>query len=288
MAFPAAVLWDMDGTLVDTEPYWIRAQHEIVEAFGGQWTDELALQLVGKDLMVSAALMRANSHITWSEERIVEELLVRVVAAVREHLPWRPGARELLEELAAAGTPRALVTMSWRSLADAVLAALPEDRQALLLASVDRFVAEDPEVPGARQDRANLVRRLGLFGVGLAVRLIASGEAPDADTLARRLVAASGVDDLRRVLMTQFASRRELLKARAALVVLQSVLRDDPIDATPDLAFDLERVQAGAHEFTELRLFNAFRSGAVTFRPDEEEEVDRLLGSNGTAPVSSS
>lgn len=127
MAFPAAVLWDMDGTLVDTEPYWIRAQHEIVEAFGGQWTDELALQLVGKDLMVSAALMRANSHITWSEERIVEELLVRVVASVREHLPWRPGARELLEELAAAGTPRALVTMSWRSLADAVLAALPED-----------------------------------------------------------------------------------------------------------------------------------------------------------------
>ncbi len=167
----------------------------------------------------------------------------------------------------------------------AALAALPEDRQALLLASVDRFVAEDPEVPGARQDRANLVRRLGLFGVGLAVRLIASGEAPDADTLARRLVAASGVDDLRRVLMTQFASRRELLKARAALVVLQSVLRDDPIDATPDLAFDLERVQAGAHEFTELRLFNAFRSGAVTFRPDEEEEVDRLLGSNGTAPA---
>ena len=127
MAFPAAVLWDMDGTLVDTEPYWIRAQHEIVEAFGGQWTDELALQLVGKDLMISAALMRANSHITWSEERIVEELLMRVVASVREHLPWRPGARELLEELAAAGTPRALVTMSWRSLADAVLAALPED-----------------------------------------------------------------------------------------------------------------------------------------------------------------
>ncbi|HMQ25747.1 MAG TPA: hypothetical protein PKA98_07145, partial [Acidimicrobiales bacterium] len=76
-----------------------------------------------------------------------------------------------------------------------------------------------------------------------------------------------------------------LLKARAALVVLQAVLRDDPIDATPDLAFDLERVQAGAHEFTELRLFNAFRSGAVTFRPEEEDEVDRLLGASGTAPA---
>lgn len=167
----------------------------------------------------------------------------------------------------------------------AAIAALPADRQALLLASVDRFVADDPELPGTRQERAALVRRFGLFGVGLAVRLIADGDAPDADTLAAALVEASGVQELRRVLMTQFASRRELLKARAALVVLQAVLRDDPIDATPDLAFDLERVQAGAHEFTELRLFNAFRSGAVTFRPEEEDEVDRLLGASGTAPA---
>jgi HAD superfamily hydrolase (TIGR01509 family) len=127
MHFPAAVLWDMDGTLVDTEPYWIDAQHEIVESFGGRWSEELAMQLVGKDLMVSADLMRSHSPVSWEAERIVDELLVRVVARVREHLPWRPGARELLEELVAAGLPRALVTMSWRSLADAVLAALPAD-----------------------------------------------------------------------------------------------------------------------------------------------------------------
>ncbi len=125
MTFPAAVLWDMDGTLVDTEPYWIAAEHEIVESFGGTWSDELALHLVGQDLMVSARLLRENSPITWDEQRIVHELLVRVVAAVRAHVPWRPGAAELLAALAAERVPCALVTMSWTSLADAVVVALP-------------------------------------------------------------------------------------------------------------------------------------------------------------------
>ena len=166
----------------------------------------------------------------------------------------------------------------------AALAALPADRQALLLASADRFMGDDAELPLSAEERSALIRRLGLFGVGLAVRLIASGESQDADALSTALVEHSGVEDLRRVLMTQFAARRELLKARAALVVLQAVLREDPIEAAAQLSFDLERVQAGAHEFTEQRLFNSFRSGAITFRPEEEDEVDRLLGAQGMQP----
>ncbi len=126
MSLPAAVLWDMDGTIVDTEPYWIDAEHDIVEEHGGQWNDEFAHQIVGSDLLVSAEFIRANSPITWDPPRIVEELLVRVVARIREHVPWRPGALELLDGLREAGVPNALVTMSWRSLADAVLDALPE------------------------------------------------------------------------------------------------------------------------------------------------------------------
>jgi HAD superfamily hydrolase (TIGR01509 family) len=125
MSLPAAVLWDMDGTLVDTEPYWIAAEHDIVEEHGGTWSDEFAHQLVGNDLLVSAEFIRAHSPITWEPVRIVDELLVRVVTRVRDHVPWRPGARELLDALRADGVPSALVTMSWRSLADAVVDALP-------------------------------------------------------------------------------------------------------------------------------------------------------------------
>ena len=123
---PAAVFWDMDGTLVDTEPYWIAAEHAIVEEAGGVWSDEYAHQLVGNDLMVSAVFIRDNSPVELEPVEIIEELLRRVVLQVREHVPWRPGAVELLDALKAAGVPNALVTMSWRSLADSVVDALPE------------------------------------------------------------------------------------------------------------------------------------------------------------------
>ena len=126
MSLPAAVLWDMDGTLVDTEPYWIAAEHEIVEEHGGTWSDEFAHQLVGNDLLVSARFIKDNSAVPWEPERIVDELLARVISRVTEHVPWRPGARELLSALREQGVPSALVTMSWRSLADAVVGALPD------------------------------------------------------------------------------------------------------------------------------------------------------------------
>ncbi|MEO6414237.1 MAG: HAD family hydrolase [Pedococcus sp.] len=124
-ALPAAVFWDMDGTLVDTEPYWINAEHTIVEEAGGVWNDEYAHQLVGNDLMVSAEFIRDNSPVSMDPVEIVEELLKRVIVQVREHVPWRPGAVELLMALGEAGVPNALVTMSWRSLADSVVTALP-------------------------------------------------------------------------------------------------------------------------------------------------------------------
>jgi HAD superfamily hydrolase (TIGR01509 family) len=126
MPLPAAVLWDMDGTLVDTEPYWMAAEQAVVEEHGGTWGPEYAAQLVGNDLIVSAEFIRDHADVPWEPVRIVDELLRRVVVRVREHVPWRPGARELLADLGDAGVPTALVTMSWRSLADAVLEALPE------------------------------------------------------------------------------------------------------------------------------------------------------------------
>ena len=130
---PAAVLWDMDGTLVDTEPYWISAEHAIVEEAGGVWDDEYAHQLVGNDLLVSAEFIRDHSPVTLTPLEIVDELLARVVAQVRRHVPWRPGAIELLTALGEAGVPNALVTMSWRSLADSVLSALPADTFAAVI-----------------------------------------------------------------------------------------------------------------------------------------------------------
>lgn len=122
---PVAVLWDMDGTLVDTEPYWIEAEFELAERHGGVWSHEHALQLVGNDLLESGRYIREHMGIDRSPEAIVEELLDGVVARIARRVPWQPGARELLEQLSAAGVPCALVTMSYARFVEPILAHLP-------------------------------------------------------------------------------------------------------------------------------------------------------------------
>ncbi len=125
VARPAAVLWDMDGTIVDTEPYWIECEYELVAEFGGRWDQEKAHSLVGNDLRVSAAILRDEGGVDLPIDDIVNRLLDGVIARVRRKVPWRPGARDTLLALRKAGIPCALVTMSWTRFADAVVTALP-------------------------------------------------------------------------------------------------------------------------------------------------------------------
>ncbi|CAB4364554.1 MAG: HAD-IA family hydrolase [Actinobacteria bacterium] len=125
-ARPAAVLWDMDGTIVDTEPYWIECEFELVEQFGDSWDMDKAHALVGSDLRDTARLMQDLGGVRLEVDDIVNRLLDGVVQRVRRAVPWRAGARELLAELNQADIPCALVTMSWTRFADAVVSVLPE------------------------------------------------------------------------------------------------------------------------------------------------------------------
>jgi HAD superfamily hydrolase (TIGR01509 family) len=114
---PSAVLWDMDGTLVDTEPYWMHAETLLVESYGGTWTHEDALQLVGNGLIDSAIVLRRYG-VDMDPQAIVDHLTDGVAQRLRiDGVPIRPGARELLADLRAAGIPTALVTMSMRRMA---------------------------------------------------------------------------------------------------------------------------------------------------------------------------
>jgi HAD superfamily hydrolase (TIGR01509 family) len=123
----AAVLWDMDGTLVDTEPCWTIAELALAERYGGRWSAEQALDVVGFDLLDAARLMRDRMGIDVSAKRIVEELLDDVIGQVEREVPWRPGSRDLLDSLGRAGVPCALVTMSYTRFVQPILDGLPPD-----------------------------------------------------------------------------------------------------------------------------------------------------------------
>jgi HAD superfamily hydrolase (TIGR01509 family) len=107
----------MDGTLIDTEPFWIAAETELVEAHGGTWTHQDGLSLVGNPMSVSAGVLRSRG-VDLTDEEIIDFLNERVGRGVAERAPWQPGAYELLVELHGAGVPLALVTSSFRVLAE--------------------------------------------------------------------------------------------------------------------------------------------------------------------------
>jgi HAD superfamily hydrolase (TIGR01509 family) len=117
----------MDGTLVDTEPYWIESEFEIIEQHGGTWSREHAMNLVGNDLLESGRYIHAHSGIDLEPAVIVEELLDRVVERVSREVPWCPGALELLGQLREHGVRCALVTMSYRRFVAPILQSLPPD-----------------------------------------------------------------------------------------------------------------------------------------------------------------
>jgi len=126
------VFWDLDGTIVDTEPYWIQAEKDLVREHGGTWTDEDAVELVGQALPYSARRLQ-QAGVSLNVEEIISALTQKVAARISKLVPWRPGARELLEELAAAGIPCAMVTMSTGPLARLVAGQLPEGTFHLLV-----------------------------------------------------------------------------------------------------------------------------------------------------------
>lgn len=114
----------MDGTLVDTEPHWMAAEVSLMTEHGVAWSHHDAEAMIGMPLLTAAEHFR-SCGVDLPADQVVAHLLGSVVAAVVDEAPWQPGAIELLDALAGAGVPCALVTMSYRELAEAVTAHAP-------------------------------------------------------------------------------------------------------------------------------------------------------------------
>jgi hypothetical protein len=166
----------------------------------------------------------------------------------------------------------------------AALAAIDPAVTAPSLLSAARFVAPSRAVRVYPQVRQRLLDLLGLYGVRVCLDAIRAGTG-SADELRVVLRDHSGLTELRDLLFTQFAQRRDILKADNALRIVEALTRDDPIPAANRLRHGIERLRASAHEFAELRLLTELRLGGVPAPATQLAAMERLLGGQGMDPV---
>src|SRR5690348_4364600 len=123
-----AVLFDMDGTLVDSEKVWDVGLRELARRYGGELTAAARARMVGTSMAESMDILHTDIAQPWRDPHAsVAWLEARVEELFAEGLIWRPGARELLAEVRAAGVPTALVTATRRQLVDVALGTLGGD-----------------------------------------------------------------------------------------------------------------------------------------------------------------
>jgi len=153
-----------------------------------------------------------------------------------------------------------------------------------LLLTADRFVNTLPELGLTSIEREALLARFGLYGIRLASTLLRQDGQTTATGLARQLTERSGLTDLQEVLGSLFFERRDVLKARSALLALDSLARTKPRPGSPAVAAEVEEIVAGAHPFNELRVLATLRAGWLGGKPAVVDELERVIGGTGTAP----
>ena len=179
IANPEAILWDMDGTIIDSEEYWIVAETELVELFGGSWSHEQGLALVGNGLGKTAEILQ-NSGVTLTSDEIIQTLTTRVLEQLEVAIPWRPGVPELMLEFLRLGIPQAMVTMSIERMARAVARLIPENPLTVVVAG--------DNVMNPKPDPEAYLRAADDLGVNIA-RCIAFEDSPAGCISATRATA---------------------------------------------------------------------------------------------------
>src|SRR5437868_6176390 len=99
MSGPAAVIFDLDGVLVDSETVWSDARRELVEESGGTWRADAPRAMLGMSSLEWSRYMREELGVPLSAEEISRAVVERLERLYRERLPLLPGAREAVESL---------------------------------------------------------------------------------------------------------------------------------------------------------------------------------------------
>ncbi|NHB86062.1 HAD family phosphatase [Tessaracoccus sp. HDW20] len=170
LAKPKAVLWDFDGTLVDTEPIWAEIEAEMLAEHGVIWDEEMMRSVIGQNAFVTTRQMAESIGMPERQEEIHAELHERIVARLlRDGLPFLPGTRELLAAAEADGVPAAVVTASNGFIMQATRHLLPD---------VVRFVISADDVAVPKPDPEAYLLALSRLGVDPAEAIILEDSVP--------------------------------------------------------------------------------------------------------------
>jgi HAD superfamily hydrolase (TIGR01509 family) len=159
-----AVLFDMDGTLVETEQFWGEAMFELAGALGGQMSETARAATIGSSMRTSMRILHADLGLVRSDEQLTSDarwVENRTAELLSTGISWCPGARELVAAVRAEGLRTALVTTTPRRLAEIVLRTIRAD------------LGEDPfdvtvcgdEVPARKPDPAPYRQAMAALGV---------------------------------------------------------------------------------------------------------------------------
>lgn len=124
--FPAAILFDHDGTLVDTEPVWAAAKVALASEFGGTWTEQDTLDCLGLSMQFTLDRLRERG-VNLPDEEINNLLVAKVHETLAQQpVEFLPGIERFLLEVREAQIPAAVVTNATTSVARRTANAAPE------------------------------------------------------------------------------------------------------------------------------------------------------------------
>ncbi|MGC4816047.1 HAD family hydrolase [Micromonospora sp. DT63] len=138
------MLFDMDGTLVDSEKLWDVALQELAREYGGDLSADARRSIVGTAMAESMRILHDDLGQPERDPEVSAAWInARILDLFRAGLPWRPGAFDLVHAVRAAGIPTALVTSSPRALVEIALDTLGRDTFDVVVAG-DEVVAAKP------------------------------------------------------------------------------------------------------------------------------------------------
>ncbi|MGO1943774.1 MAG: HAD family hydrolase [Ancrocorticia sp.] len=126
LPLPGALLFDMDGTLIDSDAWWFAAESTVFGRLGFSWTPAESTEWIGASLLECCEYVTAKGNLAIAPEALRDELAATVAEiAASSPISWRPGAWQLLELTARLGIPSALVSSSYGSFTRTITHAAP-------------------------------------------------------------------------------------------------------------------------------------------------------------------